>query len=1124
LEKKTIFARIKILEMKTENTSNLVVYRASAGSGKTYMLALEYIRKLINAYFSTGYLHEHRHILAVTFTNASTNEMKLRILKELFDLKQGQDRRFYENLIKNQNWKKEGESDEQLFVKVQNASSKILSSILHDYSRFNVLTIDAFFQLLLRNLARELNLGASFLLEIESETPIEMAVRQFLQDKTKSQDVSDALMSLQTKNLLEEKVNWDIRQSLFDFAKKMLNTEQYLAVADHLFEDSTSTDLLKEIKNKLNEKKNEIDSEVTTKIETWKMLIVGNEPKDGRNAYQQFSDRMNHQRIWEILDSKSVRGCLDGTKSLATKGKSYTTFCEENEEKIVGQMQDVIAFLEKYSSIYFAIECVLENFDKLYLVKGISNTLNELNRLNNIFLLSYTNIVLSTMIKDGDAPFLFEKIGGRIHHVMIDEFQDTSMLQWQCFKVLINEIVASKNSSGLLVGDVKQAIYRWRNSDWKILQNIENQFDAQNVDVISLDTNYRSYDNVIDFNNELFAVAILENENLKNKNLDLTSIYNGIRQKKTGKSGGFAQVMIFENQENDNKEIFDSKVYDEIIVELKRLKQSGVKATDICVLCRSNREIDAITQYFNEKKQHESDVEFYSYLTIIANYAYQLDNSWVIRFVIAMLRYLVDSKDTIALSTAYLLCKKQLASIEEMKKYFEENGFLQTINQIDLVSLCRYLIAQLRIVNLDITSEVDYIFTFYDSLSSYVTNHDSDILRFLDFWDKKMYKTEINVEGSGQEGIQAMTVHKSKGLEMHTVVLPMLGNSWNLSKSGGLIWAKNNFSEEDKIGKDFGEKPEIFPVVYNSKLEKTSFVNDFQNEQIAQIVDDLNLFYVAITRAKCNLLIFSKKSNESANSINQMLNINPQNLINLDKKILKIKDFSEENQTWKFGFSYGEIEPSLQRNCQFEETSNPFDEKKISTQLIENYELKNEKNICFKASRESESLIYGFDSRDEGTFYHDIFSRIKYMTDKDFLTLDQINNPIKKAVSFWVSEGRILPEKEFDFVKKIAEWLQFEKIKSFFTSRYIVLNERSFIVQKPSESDTLTHLRPDRILVDKETKDVIVLDYKFGDVEEKSLKKYQQQIEKYKSILKEMNFSSVKGFLWYPKAQKLFEV
>jgi hypothetical protein len=255
-----------------------------------------------------------------------------------------------------------------------------------------------------------------------------------------------------------------------------------------------------------------------------------------------------------------------------------------------------------------------------------------------------------------------------------------------------------------------------------------------------------------------------------------------------------------------------------------------------------------------------------------------------------------------------------------------------------------------------------------------------------------------------------------------------------------------------------------------------------------------------------------------------MLNINPQNLINLDKKILKIKDFSEENQTWKFGFSYGEIEPSLQRNCQFEETSNPFDEKKISTQLIENYELKNEKNICFKASRESESLIYGFDSRDEGTFYHDIFSRIKYMTDKDFLTLDQINNPIKKAVSFWVSEGRILPEKEFDFVKKIAEWLQFEKIKSFFTSRYIVLNERSFIVQKPSESDTLTHLRPDRILVDKETKDVIVLDYKFGDVEEKSLKKYQQQIEKYKSILKEMNFSSVKGFLWYPKAQKLFEV
>jgi ATP-dependent exoDNAse (exonuclease V) beta subunit len=314
LEKKTIFARIKILEMKTENTSNLVVYRASAGSGKTYMLALEYIRKLINAYFSTGYLHEHRHILAVTFTNASTNEMKLRILKELFNLKQGQDRRFYENFIKNQNWKKEGESDEQLFGKVQNAASKILSSILHDYSRFNVLTIDAFFQLLLRNLARELNLGASFLLEIESETPIEMAVRQFLQDKTKSQDVSDALMSLQTKNLLEEKVNWDIRQSLFDFAKKMLNTEQYLAVADHLFEDSTSTDLLKEIKNKLNEKKNEIDSEVTTKIETWKTLIVGNEPKDGRNAYQQFSDRMNHQRIWEILDSKSVRGCLDGTK------------------------------------------------------------------------------------------------------------------------------------------------------------------------------------------------------------------------------------------------------------------------------------------------------------------------------------------------------------------------------------------------------------------------------------------------------------------------------------------------------------------------------------------------------------------------------------------------------------------------------------------------------------------------------------------------------------------------------------------------------------------------------------------------------------------------------------------
>ena len=1071
----------------------LVVYNASAGSGKTFTLATEYIKLLIEN--PQGY----RNILAVTFTNKATEEMKMRILSQLYGIwKQLPDSVPYIKVV-----------TEHLGISKELAAARAgeaLANLMHNYSNFHVQTIDTFFQIILRNLARELELATNLRLALNDMQAETFAVDKLIASLDSSSIVLKWIINIIFTNIENDK-NWNAIKDIKSFGYNIFNNayrKESAALNDIISEKNFFDNYTKEL--------NIVAAKAKQKMSEYAGLFE----KSLADAGFTFNDLKSGMRgiagYFRKLCSNdfSDKNCINKTlDKCLLSSQEWVTKTNPNRNEIIQlvetQLADILKSAEneraKLWKLYTSASVTLQYLSRLRLLNKIEKKMREINSDTNQFLLSDTQQLLHGMVNGSDTPFIFEKTGTRLEHIMIDEFQDTGSVQWQNFKILLEECMSGGNNingktiGNLIVGDVKQSIYRWRSGDWRLLNNIKGQFTSpeKQLTIRNLNTNYRSERNIVDFNNAFFSMAA-NNEYEKEKEInpdeahELKDAYADVCQNvPDGKAAnGIVEVSLLPRL------AYQDNTLSETMSAVRRLLDSGANVNSIAILVRTKEHIPSIAEYFG------------SYgIKIVSDEAFRLGTSVAVCIIIDAVRYIYNNEDMLVkmrliknyqkyiLKSSYtdtdLLFKKECSNDFLPCDYCNVIGELADMPLFDMVERI-YKIFNIQ----ELEDQSAYICTFYDCINKFIQEHPADIKGLLDEWDDNLCNKTI--QSDDVNGIRILSIHKSKGLEFDSVIVPFC--DWELEKRSKpvILWCKP--SEEP-----FNRLP-LVPVKYSGKLLETIYADEYRHEHMQNSVDNLNLLYVAFTRAAKNLFVIGKRdaSNSRSTLIQECLpclgDILPESIYN-------------EDENGKITFSYGDIyicnekKENASLNV-FIQPQKPLDIK------IETFD-----NITeFVQSNKSIDFINGNDDTDEqqqyikiGNIMHYVFSCIKTKNDIDTVLRRLEFEGILNDSSLSVSQIRDMLDKR----------LSDERIAGWFAPHWKLFNECE-ILSLDKKTGALVKHRPDRVMTDG--KKVIIVDFKFGRPKEE----YHVQVRTYITLLRSMGYTDVQGFLWFVYTNKTEEV
>ena len=1075
--------------MVNESIKPLTVYKASAGSGKTFTLATEYIRLLVEN------PQCYRNILAVTFTNKATEEMKMRILSQLYGI-----------------WKQLPESDNYL----QNIQKKTglapnviseraglaLNNLTHNYNYFRVETIDTFFQSVLRNMARELDLTTNLRIGLNDYQVEELAVDQLIEDLTTTDVMLQWILKYIMENISDDK-SWNViaqikkfGQNIFkDYYKEVsITLEQKMGEAG-FFENYTTC--LRDLRKAAEEYMKEIGESFFDTLEG-----------EGLNV----DDLSSKQRGIASFFNKLRKGTFDPsiiTTTVANHLENIEKWCPKTnprrdavlqvvESSLIQILKCAVEAQEKQWKIFQSSNLTLRHLNQLRLLSSIEKKVRELNETENRFLLSDTQQLLHSLIDGSDSPFIFEKIGTQLQHVMIDEFQDTSTIQWQNFKVLLAETMSHEDGSNLIVGDVKQSIYRWRSGDWRLLNGIENQFNSMLMEIKSLSTNYRSTRNVIDFNNTFFRhAAKVEYQALEELECDereqLEKAYADVEQKVPDdkKDEGRVTIELLPNNE------YQESVLEHTVEYVRELIDAGVSQKDIAILVRYNNHIPLIAQYFLENLPEVS---------IVSDEAFRLEASSAVCLMIQALHLLLHPDDqlTKAAIVKTWLCTVQGKELTDDQFMIAGNNFDEYLPEAyiahfdELLTLPLYELAEkiYSIFQLHLLEgQGAYLCAFYDHLANYVNENTTDIQSFLTEWDENLSKKTIQSDETN--GIRLISIHKSKGLEFDHVIIPYC--DWTLEKySDNIIWCKPNEAP-------FNDLP-IVPIDYSPKMMGSIYEKEYLHEHLQNTVDNLNLLYVAFTRAAKSLYVVGKRG--AKNSRSALIELC---LPLVAESMPEAQLEGMENNEAAIVFEYGTCQtsqPELPSQKNEKESSNPFLQKSEAISVsIRTYDSK----VNFRQSNRSRDFIEGEDIDQQrryiqaGSILHEIFSTIQ--TEKD----------IPEALQRLQFEG-ILYDEEMTaerITSMLRKRLSDPRVASWFSPRWTLFNECTILSVEDGE---VHEHRPDRVMTDGN--EWIVVDFKFGHPDPE----YHTQVRRYMDLLSSMGHQNIKGYLWYVYSNKIEEV
>lgn len=1051
--------------------NHLHVIKASAGSGKTHRLTGEYLRLLFSA------PHRYRHILAVTFTNKATDEMKSRIVQELYRLASGDGTAYLRELMQ------ENAMDER---SVRAQAKEILENILHDYSSFSVSTIDRFFQQTMRAFTREMGLSGGYNIELDESSYLMETVDLMLSElgQPENKQLADWLLLFMQQNI-EEGKSWKINRQVLDLAGQLTNetyksfsSEEQATIHDKEFLLSFQRILRKIVH----------DFEVEVKA-------IGEKGVNLMNRFGlHFSDfsggsrsPFSHFVKWAKGEMKSPTDTFiklaDNPEKWATKASPPDKRSAIDSAFSAGLNDAVKEAASHFENNihYNSAQSILRNFYTLGILNDIKNRLRKLQQENNTLFLSDTTELLNQMIAGTDSPFIYEKTGTRIAHYMMDEFQDTSRMQWRNFKPLIGESIASGNFN-LIVGDVKQSIFRFRNSDWRLLEKqVSDDFHADNIREHLLDTNWRSDSTIVQFNNAFFSQAptILQqdfNDTTESVDTQITDAYRDasqhVPQPKT-ESGGQVRITFLKEEEAAGRS-WKEKVLEQLPHEIEQLQDQGFALKDIAVVVRGNKDAAEVAErLLAYKKSHpESSYRF----DIISNEALLIGSAQSVRTVIALMRHFRNPEDkTRRMIAAYEYDKAIQYSREGISIDFrdEVKKQLSTLSSLPFYDMVERLFA----LSADLLNQQEhaYIQAFLDIALKFSSRSNTDLGTFLDWWDEKGCKKAL-FSPEGQDAIRLITIHKSKGLGFGAVIMPFV--DWNTDhniRHTNIIWCKPDVAPFDQLS--------VVPLKYGPALADTIFRKDYLEEKKFNAIDNLNLLYVAFTRAKHRLILFAPQP----------------------KKPEKIKSVAD--LLWR-----SVMEDSILADHVTEDESVctfiyglPAQHKSEENQGVQAYKTSHWHSVPFDDRLKLRLNSIGFFSdegrRDYGKMMHDIVSNIEILAD------------IPQAVEQKISAGELGEEEKEKMICQLTEYLSLPVATDWYSGNYKVLNETQLLHPVSGFS------RPDRVMIGPEG--VIVVDYKFGDSEDN---KYVRQVRYYMKQIREMGYQNVSGYIFYVKQAKIIPI
>lgn len=1056
--------------------SELLVYKASAGSGKTFTLAVEYIKLLVlnpNAY---------KQILAVTFTNKATAEMKERILSQLYGIYIG-DKESVSYLRRIEEETGKSEQD------IRQTTKMALGYILHDYSRFRVETIDSFFQSVMRNLARELELSPNLKIELNNAEVLSDAVDSMIERLTPSSSVLAWLLSYIDERIADDK-RWNVSEEVKNFGKNIFN-EEYVERGEGLRKKLQMPDAVKRFRSQLKEIEAEILSQMKNfytrfEDELRTHSLTAEELIRGENGIAGYFRKLNNGNLSDDIRNTIVEKCLNNPENWCSKTSlRRADIIALASESLIRLLEEAEEIRPKNNLLLNSCRLSLQHLNKVQLLASIDEEVRRLNYENSRFLLSDTNALLHQLVRDGDSSFVFEKIGASIRNVMIDEFQDTSRMQWGNFKLLLLEGL-SQGADSLIVGDVKQSIYRWRNGDWGILNGLNDSIGHFKVHTKTLATNHRSETNIIRFNNLIFTEAVGYLNGLYKKQVgkdceELLKAYADVVQESPkDMERGYVKVSFIEPDEEHD---YTERTLMELGKEVERLLTDGVELNDIAILVRKNKNIPRIADYFDKQLNCK----------VVSDEAFRLDASLAVTMMMNALRYLSDESNQIAraqLAMAYQndVLRKEMDLNALLLHSVAERlpvEFVERRNELQMMPLYELLEELFVIFQMDLIEQQDaYLFAFFDAVTDYLKSNSSDFDGFIRHWEETLSGKTIP---SGEvEGIRIFSIHKSKGLEFHTVLLPFCDWKMENEKNDQLVWCAPRQSPFDEL--------DILPITYSSAMAESIYGNDYLRERLQLWVDNLNLLYVAFTRAEKNLIVWSRKGQKGTMS-ELLSNALPVVAMKQGNKALYEDDLYEEGVL-----------------CSSEIKEVKVSANKLTVKPIKRVvRMKSMKhNIEFRQSSRSEDFIQGIEEEsdkrfiDRGKLLHALFSVIE--TSKD----------IEPAIERLVFEGIIRDKEKEDMVREVIDKaFVLPEVQDWYSGTWTLFNERDILYRKDG---ILKVKRPDRVMMKDDQ--VVVVDFKFG----KENPRYHKQVKEYIQLLEGMGYGSVTGYLWYVDEERIVTV
>ena len=798
----------------------LKIMKASAGSGKTYSLARTYISLLLKNEDRYAY----RHILAVTFTNKATDEMKSRILKELHIMAVTPDKSSYKD-----------DFIPSILPSLEHMQAKaqaVLHDILHDYSAFAVSTIDRFFQQTLKAFSREIGQFASYQVELDRDSLVAESVDRLLDSLTED---SGSLLSWLISNVVEQIEKggkYSLDANLLNMAVRLKSSQRQVELEKAMIDEDQaySKESLMKIRNACREVMTAFRDEVRVKARRALNVIeqAGVNPADSNRGFMKAL-----YAFAELNDTDQIEAPTESFMNKAACSDQW--FARAKAPKLLplvypfleAPLEDFCALWDKEFAVYNTA-CILDG--QIYGL-GVAGELrqiyNQLMKEKNVLCIEDSNTILRDIIDGSDAPFVYEKLGVRYNHFLLDEFQDTSDVQWTNFSPLLHES-ESQHGENLIVGDVKQSIYRWRGSDWNLLdERIPAEFPTHEEDV--LDTNYRSLSNVVDFNNEFFKYAA--------KLLDEMSPYPG-EGRMEGIYSDVGQGIAKKDKENGSVRLTFCDKESELEQVLESVRESceaGAMLSDIAVLVRSNASGEEVASYLIDNG-----------IAVMTDDSLKVKNSLTVRRLVSLMSYVANPEDTV---NSYLA--------ESLDVPLPDEG-------LSLIDMAESLIRSIKAGDAEHVweGEVLYIQSFMDYVQDYMTKNGNSLRGFLKYWEDQ--NPSISSPASGN-CVRIMTIHKSKGLDFPYVIIPFVENI-TLYKPGN-YWCAPALDQTVLSGVADG----VYDVMLSGNSENTLFSEHYRKERFLQQVDNINTIYVAMTRAALGMHLIAKTPGAKINEFSQIL-------------------------------------------------------------------------------------------------------------------------------------------------------------------------------------------------------------------------------------------------------------